>query len=126
MDFCALRSLMKDLQKAEEDFSKTMGLTMSQASMVCAMSHGYCELKQLQEKLGLTPSRVTRLVDSLVEKGLVERKKADGDRRLAIIALTDQGKRMTQQADGCMIVLPKDIEELLKKRAKETTWEKRM
>ncbi|MCK9330765.1 MAG: MarR family transcriptional regulator [Candidatus Cloacimonetes bacterium] len=121
-DLCALRSLLTDLQKAEDDFSKRIGLTLYQASMLCAISHGYSELKQLQKELGLTPSRVTRVADSLEHQGLIERNKATGDRRTVGVALTEEGRKLIAQSGNCAILLPKDIEDLLLSRAKEKTW----
>jgi len=125
-DFCSLRSLMTDIQKAEESFSKTLGLTLAQASMMCAVSHGFGNLKDLQEKLELTPSRVTRLADSLEKKGLVRRMQAGDDRRVVMLELSGSGKKMMEKAGSCEVRLPKDIEALLASRAKEKTWQKHM
>lgn len=121
-DFCAIRSLITDLQAAEDRFSRLMGLTLAQASMLCAVHHGLCEPRQLQEELKLTPSRVTRLADSLEKKGLLERLPASDDRRSVMLRLTPDGKDKIESTANCRIALPEDIDRLLDIRAKERTW----
>lgn len=121
-DLCSLRSLITDLQQAEEEFSRTIGLTMCQASMICAIDHGYDDLRQLQAQLSLTPSRVTRLVDSLEHKGLVVRHRPDQDRRAVSVKLTEEGKQLIRQSGDYHLRLPKDIEDLLMERSKEKSW----
>lgn len=62
-------------------------------------------LNRLTEKEGLTQkelakiafkdtANVTRIIDKLQEKNLVERREKQGDRRTWIIHVTDQGKRI--------------------------------
>lgn len=121
-DFCAIRSLITDLQAAEERFSRLMGMTLTQASMLCAVHHGLCEPRRLQEELKLTPSRVTRLADSLEKKGLIERLPASDDRRSVMLRLTPDGKDKIESTANCRIALPEDIDRLLDIRAKERTW----
>ena len=51
-------------------------------------------VKQLAKLLNNTPSRLTRVIDSLFEKGLVQRLEPDSDRRKKIISLSDKGKKL--------------------------------
>lgn len=43
---------------------------------------------------------VTRLVDRLVKKGLVERRRSDRDRRVVRCAITDEGRIVLERLDG--------------------------
>lgn len=52
---------------------------------------------QLAEAAGITASTASRMLDTLVRDGLVERREAAGDRRAVQIALTDRGA----EALGC-------------------------
>jgi DNA-binding MarR family transcriptional regulator len=51
-------------------------------------------LGQLGAELTLSPTSVTRLVDRLEERGLVERRRLGGDRRRVVAALTPAGRSL--------------------------------
>ena len=55
-------------------------------------------MSELADRLGLSRSGVTRLVDRLAEDGLVERASCDTDRRGAWAHLTDAGHRRLRRA----------------------------
>jgi DNA-binding MarR family transcriptional regulator len=50
----------------------------------------------LSRKLFVTPSNITGIIDRLEKKQLVERTKKKGDRRIALITLTDTGKQLSK------------------------------
>ncbi|MFN2384128.1 MAG: MarR family winged helix-turn-helix transcriptional regulator [Gemmatimonadota bacterium] len=50
-------------------------------------------MAQLAERLGLTPSATTRLVDRLVERGWMERASPSDNRRTVIVSITREGWR---------------------------------
>ena len=55
-------------------------------------------MSELADKVVLTPSGVTRLVERLEKEGLVRRERTDEDRRGAYAVLTREGKRAFLQA----------------------------
>lgn len=55
-------------------------------------------MSQLAEAVLLTRSGLTRLVDRLERRGLVERRKCPSDARGFLAALTDEGLRRFQEA----------------------------
>lgn len=48
----------------------------------------------LAENLGVTPGNITRIIESLVEQGLVVRKQNTEDRRVIYLTATDKGKEL--------------------------------
>ena len=52
---------------------------------------------ELAERVLLSHSGLSRLLDRIVAKGLVERRVCDSDRRAFFIALTDEGREMLDQ-----------------------------
>ena len=59
---------------------------------------GALRMSALAERLALSPSVATRLADSLVERGLVERAEDPADRRARTLALTKEGRAFVDRA----------------------------
>ena len=58
-------------------------------------------MADVSRSLLLSKSGVTRLVDRLVERGLVERAACPSDRRVVYAGLTDEGRRAVAEAAPC-------------------------
>ena len=56
----------------------------------------------LAERMGLSLSRVSRIVDRMVERGLVTRVPSAQDRRAVELSLTAEGSRVRTQLDDCL------------------------
>jgi DNA-binding MarR family transcriptional regulator len=54
-------------------------------------------------------STVTWIVDRLTERGLVERQNDPSDRRVRLVALTDEGRRVREEVSAKMAVPPDAI-----------------
>ena len=54
----------------------------------------------LGRKLGVFPSRMVILIDQLVDKGLVERKRSETDRRQSMLVLTKKGTHVLERLSG--------------------------
>ena len=72
-----------------------LGLTASQFACLLALPEqaGEFNVHQVAEVMGLSPSRTSRIVDSLVRDGLLSRRTLDSDRRTQLVALTSTGGR---------------------------------
>ena len=70
-------------------------------------------LGELAEKLKLTNSTVSGVIDRLVHSGLVERVVPPGDRRTISIHLTSAGKKTLDQFNSSDSMLMKKITEVL-------------
>jgi MarR family 2-MHQ and catechol resistance regulon transcriptional repressor len=71
------------------------GLTIMEFGVMEALYHkGPLLLGEVQRKILVTCGGVTYLIDRLVEKGLVERRRCDRDRRAYYAALTPDGETM--------------------------------
>ena len=69
------------------------GLTNLQAGILGVVNHDNgCTMGQLSRSLSLHPPAATRLVDSLLEEGLVERYTDSEDRRIIRLQLTMRGR----------------------------------
>lgn len=67
---------------------------------------------ELARLLACDNSNVTGIIDRLEERGLVERRAAKGDRRVKLVALTPEGRRLKEGVDARMAEPPAPIERL--------------
>jgi DNA-binding MarR family transcriptional regulator len=58
--------------------------------------HGVMRLSELAEHLRIAPRSATEVVDDLEQRGLVERRHDPNDRRATLVALTDQGMKVSE------------------------------
>ena len=64
---------------------------------------------ELAQHMHCDSSNITGIVDRLEERGLVERRAAEGDRRVKLVALTDDGERMRAELDRRRSVPPPEF-----------------
>ncbi|MGC9323021.1 MAG: MarR family winged helix-turn-helix transcriptional regulator [Kosmotogaceae bacterium] len=81
-------SLMK--QNFERDFKK-MHVTQSQILVMRVLNQcGDMKVSDISNELDLSNSTVSGIIDRLVEKKIVQRKRSDEDRRIVTISLADE------------------------------------
>jgi DNA-binding MarR family transcriptional regulator len=68
--------------------------------------------RQLAERMGIEPPTCNRHVDHLVELGLLARDRDRDDRRLTVIALTDDGRRRQHELGAVVGEIDAEIREL--------------
>ena len=68
-----------------------------------------CAMGSLAEVLECDPSNVTGIVDRLESRGLVERRAAEGDRRVKIVAVTAAGTDLLGRLRKGLATLPAEI-----------------
>ncbi|WP_424355786.1 MarR family winged helix-turn-helix transcriptional regulator [Methanobacterium sp. MBAC-LM] len=75
-------------------------LTIAEASAIYAIGPDEPKtMKQIAETLGVAVSTPTRTIDRLLEKGFVNRKVGEKDRRKLLIELTPKGKKLLVDID---------------------------
>ena len=74
-------------------------LSMPQFVALRALNHGPKSAGKLAQVFGVSRPAITRLVDGLVKKGLVERRADEADRRVAIVALTAAGQALHESTE---------------------------
>jgi DNA-binding MarR family transcriptional regulator len=69
-------------------------LAPQQAITLRMLGAGPRKMSEIAQSLFCDNSNVTGIVDRLEQRGLVRREPAEGDRRVKLIVLTDEGERM--------------------------------
>lgn len=98
--FRALSSLARRYQFRNRDEICCYGLTASQCYALQTL-HEFHKLAstQLAEHLGLDLSSTTRIIDELVRKKLVIRRKGPTDGRIRETEITDSGRRLMRRIE---------------------------
>ena len=92
-----LRAYLQAIAISEEMQTRaweTAELTLTQLRALRKLSHGDLALGELGAGLGLAPPSMTRLVDRLERRGLIERTRDEEDRRRVVASLTEEGRRV--------------------------------
>jgi DNA-binding MarR family transcriptional regulator len=102
--------LLANCQEKEFRLAEQYGLT--QAEFRCLRLFGAHEIqnnKKIAEKMSLSPSRLTRIIDGLVRKGYMVKEINATDRRNMKVSLSKQGIYIVQQLDNAYINIHKEI-----------------
>ncbi len=102
--------LLANCQEKEMRLAEQYKLT--QAEFRCLRLFGTEETlnnKQIAERMKLSPSRLTRIIDGLVTKNYVLREIEPNDRRNMRVALSKQGVLIVQQLNNAYVRIHKEI-----------------
>jgi DNA-binding MarR family transcriptional regulator len=91
----SVKATQRELERASNELMKPLGLTGPQADALVVIGQAQpIALKDLGRLLIAEAGHPSRLVDRLVEAGLVERRAAQDDRRRVELSLTPAGGRL--------------------------------
>ena len=103
-------SLLANCQEKEVHLAELHGLT--QAEFRCLRLFGTDESlnnKTIAERMNLSPSRLTRIIDGLVEKRYIRREIDPNDRRNMKVNLSKKGKTLVQQLNKAYVDIHEEI-----------------
>jgi DNA-binding MarR family transcriptional regulator len=93
-----VKAAQRELERVMNEAMRPLGITAAQADALVVIGRAQpLSLKELGELLIAEAGHPSRLVDRLVEAGLVERLVADDDRRRVELSLTADGRRLEEQ-----------------------------
>ena len=91
----SIRKLVRAVYLDSQKISRQFGLTGQQSQVLrLLLNGGSMSSADLSRLMYVTPSNMTGIIDRLERKGLVERIRKEGDRRVALINLTEAGKKL--------------------------------
>lgn len=90
---CRLKDIYKALYSFEKGFSESNGITINEGMVLCCMKDGRSRsANELCEFVGLSNSRVSRIITTVESKGFILREMGSKDKRQMIFSLTNVGK----------------------------------
>ena len=105
----SIKAAQRELERRQNEAMRPLGLTGAQADALVVIGQaGPLSLNELGDLLIAEAGHPSRLVDRLVEAGLVERHTARDDRRRIELMLTSKGRRLEKR----IIAVREQIREL--------------
>ena len=93
----SIRKLVRTVYLDSQKMSRQFGLTGQQSVVLrLLLNNGSMSSADLSRLMYVTPSNMTGIIDRLEKKGLIERMRKEGDRRVTLILLTDTGKGLSK------------------------------
>lgn len=85
----------------DDDLSRRAGLSLTRYIVLMRLSEvpdRALRMSDLAEAASMSPSRMTRIIQSMITEGLVTRQVVPGDRRASLATLTDAGLQRLHEA----------------------------
>ena len=100
-----LQTLINDVQKCCQDkqIFECAAVGLPYAEIRCLMLFGnerYLTVKGMADRLEVAKSRITKLINSMNEKGLIARSGDPADGRVRLLRLTARGRKIVDQVRG--------------------------
>jgi DNA-binding MarR family transcriptional regulator len=93
-----VQRLVRVFQLFERDQIKVHGFTSSQCYTLLEISKaGSLSMNELSDKMNLDTSTMTRVIDKLVRDELIVRDRAESDRRVVVVSLTEKGNTAAEE-----------------------------
>lgn len=97
--WAAMTRVVSGTRHASSDLVEEYDLTKPQAFTLWRLKEtGPVTMGELSELLQVTHGVATRMVDRLLDKGLVERRRDEKDRRVVFVSATELGAQVTDEA----------------------------
>lgn len=95
---CAIKDIYKTLYQFEKAFSDVHEITINEAMLLCCMKDNQAKSAgTICDYIGLSNSRVSKIITSVETKGFIRRNISKEDKRQMLFSLTPKGKEKIQQ-----------------------------
>jgi len=102
--------LLDQCQAKQERIAENLGLTVAEFRILRAFQADMtATMGELTRRAELSSSRMTRILDGMVKKGIVTRQAAEDDRRVIEVTLTDRGKAIQRTLNERHVRTHEDI-----------------
>jgi DNA-binding MarR family transcriptional regulator len=116
--------LLENCQIKIERTARKLNMTVAEFKLLRCIRNGErVAAGELARRLGLSSSRLTRIIDGLVKKHIVKKSIGGQDRRVVEIQLTTEGEDLRNQLKLMYVTVHQDIINLLPNDAGETVVE---
>jgi DNA-binding MarR family transcriptional regulator len=110
--WAGLRTLVLDLHDRRKEVSAALDLSFFKVKVLRRLVTQPLTMRELVAELGTDAPYLTVLVRDLESRGLVTRAGHPADRRVKIVSLTDEGRRVAARAERLLNTPPAALAEL--------------
>ena len=111
---CKLKNIYKSLYTFEKEFAEKNNITINEGMVLCCMKDEKPRTaNDLCEFVGLSNSRVSRIINTVETKGYILREMGSIDKRQMIFSLTEEGRNKIKEMMKHEINLSALIKELV-------------
>lgn len=97
-EICRIKDIYKALYTYEKQFLKLTGITINEGALLCCLKENKPKsANELRDFIGLSNSRVSRIIQGMEEKGFISRVMGVSDKRQMFFSLTDGGKKKVKE-----------------------------
>lgn len=105
-----LREIVDCCQEGEAIQSQIYNLTPAETRVLVAIHYHNCHTTaELAERLFVAKSRITRIIDDLVKKGIAQRSEDPTDRRICLVKLTARGDLLSKRLTDFILLLHGEV-----------------
>lgn len=95
---CAIKDIYKTLYQFEKAFAEVHDITINEAMLLCCLKDGETKSAgMISEYIGLSNSRVSKVITAVENKGYIRRNINKNDKRQMFFSLTPDGKEKIRQ-----------------------------
>lgn len=100
-DICTIKDIYKTLYQFEKAFAECNGMTINEAMILCCLKDGEAKTAgALSEFVGLSNSRISKVINTVEGKQLICRLINPNDKRQMLFSLTPEGRACIATMQG--------------------------
>jgi DNA-binding MarR family transcriptional regulator len=99
-DLCSIRDIVREIHRLEAELKRGYGLTLNEGLCLCCITGVGRTPGDCARQLGVSASRISRIINALERKGLLQRSLGPDDRRSTDLAITDKGRQRLRDLRG--------------------------
>ena len=100
-DICTIKDIYKTLYQFEKAFAECNGMTINEAMILCCLKDGEAKTAgALSEFVGLSNSRISKVINAVEGKQLICRLINPNDKRQMLFSLTPEGRACIATMQG--------------------------
>ncbi|OPZ98187.1 MAG: transcriptional repressor MprA [Bacteroidetes bacterium ADurb.Bin416] len=100
-DICVIKEIYRMLYQFEKDFQETHHISINDAMVLCCLKNGEEKSAgEICEFVGLSNSRVSKVLCAVEDEGYIVRRLGSNDRRQMFFSLTAKGNQKMNEMMG--------------------------
>jgi len=112
---CRIKNIYKALYSFEKEFVKRFDMTINEAMLLCCMKDGQSHSAyEIAEFIGLSNSRVSKIIMSAETRGWILREIGTEDKRKMIFSLSESGAKVVKTMKKQSVSLDELFSKLMK------------